>query len=105
VRVLLDECVPRKLGALLSGHEVLTVPRAGLAGITNGKLLAQAEESFEAFITLDHKMLFQQNLSAVLLKIIVVRATTNRLEDIKIHIPAILGALETMLAGEIMVID
>lgn len=40
MKVLLDECLPRKLGRLLIGHDVSTVPEAGWAGVTNGKLLA-----------------------------------------------------------------
>lgn len=40
MRVLLDECLPRRLGLELSGHMVSTVPQAGWAGISNGKLLA-----------------------------------------------------------------
>ena len=40
VRLLLDECMPRKLKRDLVGHDVLTVPEAGWAGITNGELPA-----------------------------------------------------------------
>ena len=32
MRVLLDECIPRKLKSALPGHECQTVPEAGLAG-------------------------------------------------------------------------
>lgn len=41
MRVLLDECVPRKLRRELSGHEVLTVTEQGWSGIKNGKLLSR----------------------------------------------------------------
>lgn len=37
--VLLDECVPRKLKALLAGHLCTTVPEAELSGKKNGELL------------------------------------------------------------------
>jgi nicotinamidase-related amidase len=40
MRVILDECLPRRLGLDLSGHLVSTVPLAGWAGVSNGKLLA-----------------------------------------------------------------
>ncbi len=39
MRILLDECLPRRLGLELVDHLVLTVPQAGWAGISNGKLL------------------------------------------------------------------
>ncbi len=42
MRILLDEDLPRRLGSLLVGHDVSTVPRCGWAGVKNGKLLALA---------------------------------------------------------------
>jgi hypothetical protein len=42
LRVLLDECLPRRFGAALQGHVVTTVPQAGWAGLTNGALLPLA---------------------------------------------------------------
>jgi len=40
VRVLLDECVDRRLGRQFSSHAVKTVPEMGWATIRNGDLLA-----------------------------------------------------------------
>jgi len=42
VRVLLDECVDRRLAIEILGHDVETVPDVGWAGVTNGELLARA---------------------------------------------------------------
>ena len=54
MRVLLDECVPRKFKFSISGHNCRTVPEAGFAGKTNGELLVLAErDGFEVFLTLD----------------------------------------------------
>jgi hypothetical protein len=50
VKVLLDECVDRRLGHDLVGHIVTTVPRKGWAGIKNGDLLALAEKEFDVFV-------------------------------------------------------
>jgi hypothetical protein len=44
VKILLDECVDRRLARDLAGHSVTTVPRDGWAGIKNGDLLALAEK-------------------------------------------------------------
>ncbi len=55
MKVLLDECVPRKFKRSLLGHDSYTVPEAGFAGKTNGELLSLAESSgFEVFLTVDH---------------------------------------------------
>lgn len=54
MKVLLDECVPRKFKDSLTGHECRTVPEAGWAGKKNGELLSLAEQAdFEVFLTVD----------------------------------------------------
>lgn len=93
MRILLDEPVPRRLGALLVGHEVTTVPRSGWAGIKNGKLLTLAAASFDAFLTTDRNIEFQQNLSALPIAVLVVVAKSNRMKDITPLVPDILEAL------------
>ncbi len=42
MRILLDECLPRRLKAQFPSHVVLTVPEAGGAGKKNGELLRAA---------------------------------------------------------------
>lgn len=65
MRVILDECLPRRLGRELIGHNVTTVPQAGWAGSTNGKLLARIAGNFDAFVTVDKNLPSQQNTSAL----------------------------------------
>jgi hypothetical protein len=74
MRVLLDECLPRKLKNHLPGHECCTVPEAALAGKKNGELLLLAEKSgFEIFLTLDRGMEYQQNLKGRVITVILNR--------------------------------
>jgi len=47
MRLLLDECVDRRLAPLLEGHEVTTVPRLGWAGLDGSGLLSRAERDSE----------------------------------------------------------
>ena len=49
MKVLLDECVPRKLRRELADHEVQTVTEQGWSGIKNGNLLALAASEFNVF--------------------------------------------------------
>jgi len=39
VKILLDECVDRRLATAIAGHDVKTVRQMGWAGIKNGNLL------------------------------------------------------------------
>ena len=62
MKVLLDECVPRKLKREIANHEVVTVTEHGWSGIVNGELLKLAETEFDIFLTVDQNLSFQQNL-------------------------------------------
>ena len=81
MRVLLDECVPRKLKffSIEAGHECQTASEAGFSGVENGELLALAEGSFDVLITVDKNIRHQQAL-------IVLRSVSNDLDDIRPHI-------------------
>lgn len=101
MRVLIDECVDRRLAAKLLGHEVSTVPQAGWAAINNGQLLALAEKQFDVFLTVDRNLSFQQHLPRFEIAVVVVRASTNRLHDLLPLVPRILDALPVAKRGEV----
>ena len=94
MRILLDESVPEKLGRLLVGHSFSTVQRQGWTSVKNGKLLALAKDHFDLLLTADKGMEYQQNQETLPVAILVVRASSNRLEDLVRALPAILAALE-----------
>jgi len=96
MRILLDESVPEKLGKLLVGHSCSTVQRQGWASVKNGKLLALAMDQFDVLLTADKGMEYQQNQVTLPVAILVVRAKTNRLEDLALAVPLILSALSEM---------
>ena len=89
MRVLLDECLPRRLGKLLTGHVVSTVPREGWASIKNGKLLALAEQKFDVFLTHDSCQDDQQNLSKFNIAVIALKAPSNDITDLLPLLPEI----------------
>jgi hypothetical protein len=53
MKLLLDECLPRKLKSLFSqsGHLCITVREAGFGSKENGELLALAEGNFDQWAT------------------------------------------------------
>ena len=97
MRILLDESVPARLGALLTGHTSVTVQRQGWTSIKNGKLLALAAEAgFDVLLTADKGMEYQQNLAVLPVSILIMSAKTNRVEDLALAIPNVLAALAGM---------
>jgi hypothetical protein len=104
VKILLDECVDRRLAKELSGHLVETVPKMGWAGLKNGDLLTLAEKQFDIFITVDRNLSLQQNLPRFNIAVLVLHAPTNRLEDLKLLVPNILAVLPTAKVRQVVTI-
>ena len=104
MKLLLDECIDRKLAREFPDHEVKTVPQMGWAGVKNGELLALAEAAFDVFITVDRNLSFEQNLTQFDIAVIVLHASSNRLADLKPLAPEILALLATVVKGQATVI-
>ena len=93
MRVLLDECVPRRLRNDLLGHDIVTVVEMGWSGVKNGELLALAAEHFECFLTVDANIEKQQHVPAIPVAILLVRVLSNDPVTLAALAPAILEAL------------
>jgi predicted nuclease of predicted toxin-antitoxin system len=93
VRVLLDECLPRRLKRDLVGHDVRTAPEMGWASKSNGELLALAAADFDVFLTSDRNLSHQQNLSVFDIAILVLVAASNRIDDLRPLVPRVLEVL------------
>jgi predicted nuclease of predicted toxin-antitoxin system len=98
MRVLVDECAPKALKRSLNahGHECLTVQEAGWAGRENGELLALAEAEFDALVTLDTNLRYQQNLAGRRIAIVVILSRSNRLGYLSRHFVACAEARKTI---------
>jgi hypothetical protein len=102
MKLLLDECVPRKLKENLPGHDCRSVSDEGWVGKKNGELLALAEEfGFRVFFTLDRGLEYQQNLKPRNIAVLLIRAKSNRLADLLPHVPEILRVLDKLQPGQL----
>lgn len=101
MKILLDECLPKKLKHEVEADEVKTVPEMGWAGKKNGELLRLAEQEFDVLLTNDQNLESQQNLKQFDLAFIVLVAYTNDIEDLKPLMPAPNEATKTIQPGEI----
>ena len=90
---------------MLTGFDCQTCSYANLAGLKNGALLSAAESAgFDVLVTIDQQIPYQQNISNRHIAIIVIRARSNRLADLKLLLPAIVEALESIESGRILVV-
>ena len=99
MRLLLDECVPARLRKVLPSHQVSTVVQEGWSGIKNGKLLALTAANFDAFITVDKNLPYQQDTSSLPVAVVVLDALSNELPYLLPLIPALEEALANLKPG------
>ena len=76
MKILFDHGTPAPLRRSLAGQEISTAYEMGWAKLSNGDLLAAAEKYFDAFITTDQNLRYQQNLSGRRLAILVLPTTS-----------------------------
>jgi hypothetical protein len=103
MKLLLDECVPRKLKNHLFGVECRTVPEAGFAGKKNGELLSLAEQAgFQVFLTVDRGIEYEQNLRQRKIGVIVIHSKSSRLDDLLPHATQILKVVGSIESGQLV---
>ena len=98
MKVLLDECVPTPLRKVLPNHQVVTIDELGWKGIKNGALVAKAIGQFDALITADKNLRYQQNLSAR--GIAILELPTNHWPTLRRYVAEIQRALDTLKPNE-----
>ena len=102
MKVLIDECLPRRLTKALIRHEAKTVQQMGWSRKSNGELLALMTGQFDVFVTIDSNIIFQQNLRNLPVGLVVLRAKSNKFEDVEPLVPAVLTALMSIKTGDVI---
>lgn len=102
MKILIDECLPRKLKNELPEHEVKTVQEAGWAGKKNGALLRLMAGMFDVFITIDNNLEDQQALANQPVIFVVLAAVNNKLETLLPLMPDVRAALVTLQPGQVV---
>lgn len=96
MRLVLDESVPAGLRRSLRTHSVRTVVEMGWGGVKNGALLALAAKEFDAFLTVDKNLPYQQNLADLPITVIVLEAYSNEISALVPLIPKLELALANL---------
>ncbi|MCY4441771.1 MAG: hypothetical protein OXE53_16390 [Deltaproteobacteria bacterium] len=104
MRVLLDECLPRRLRRELAAYDVQTVPEMGWAGLKNGRLLHLAASHFDVFLTVDGSIEHQQNVSTLEICVVTLRAKSNDIEALLPLMPAVRDVLLDVEPGQVVTV-
>jgi hypothetical protein len=100
MRILFDHGTPAPLRRALTGHTVSTAYEMGWTELDNGALLKAAETDFEALITTDQNLRYQQNLTGQRLAILVLPTTSW--PKIRAHEREVVAAVNALSAGDVV---
>lgn len=103
MRILLDACVPADFRHdIASAGTVETARFAGLSRLSNGALLTAMAGLFDVLVTVDTSLRHQNTIVGRPVAVIVLRAPTNDISDLRPLVPAILTALATIRPGTVV---
>ena len=102
MRILLDECLPKRLIRALLPHDAQLAQQVGWAGVKNGRLLALAAPQFDVFVTIDQELEHQQNLATLPIAVVVLRAESNRFADVAPLVPELLTTLDQLVPRKLV---
>lgn len=101
MKILLDECVSRKVKSFLSEFDVYTVAEMGFKGLKNGKLLTQAvADGFDIVLTIDKNIDSQQNMSKYDLTLVILDVLKSNVKFFEELIPIFKSQIESYQKGE-----
>lgn len=98
MKILFDQGTPAPLRRYLASHEIATAHEMGWGNLSNGDLLAVAENAFTAFITTDQNLRYQQNLAGRRLAILVLPTTSW--PEIQKYINKVADAVDALNPGD-----
>ncbi|MEZ4849089.1 MAG: hypothetical protein R3B93_10835 [Bacteroidia bacterium] len=106
MKILLDECVTKKLKAHLSEFSVYTVGEMGFSGLKNGKLLAEAQKhGFDILLTIDKNIDSQQNIGKYALSLVVFDVEKSNIKYFVDLIPQFKSQIKSYQKGKVYVIE
>ncbi len=106
MKILLDECVTKRLKKHLSEYEVFTVLELNLGGKKNGVLMTYCvENNFDILLTIDKNLMFQQNLEQYPVAIAVLNCQTSKIEELVTFLPSFKSQLAKFQKHKVYIIE
>lgn len=98
MNLLFDQGTPAPLRKALVEHRVETAFERGWSTLLNGQLIAAAEAAgFDALVTTDRNLKYQQNRSQRRIAVVVLLSTSW--PRIQRHLPRVVAEIDTLVVG------
>ena len=101
-RLLVDECVPRRLARALAELGAITVQQAGWTGFKNGKLLSRAAGSFDVLFTVDRDFAGLVDTVPHPIGVVILQVGSTDFDVLIEHVDAVKAAIETVKLGSVV---
>ncbi|MDQ3491037.1 MAG: hypothetical protein M3449_08230 [Acidobacteriota bacterium] len=107
MKILLDENLPRKLKLSIGdAHEVRTVREQSWLGKRNGELLGlMTLDGFDAFVTIDKNLQYQQNLNRFPIKLFILDSPNNKIETLRPYLEELERLLKERQTDQITLVE
>lgn len=106
MRILLDECVTKRLKPHLPLHEVATVTEKGWSGLKNGQLMTVAAgEGFDVLLTIDKNLQHQQNVGKFPLIVVILNSPSSKLEMLVTFLPSFEKQIPVFTKGSACLVE
>jgi hypothetical protein len=106
MKILLDECITKRLKPYLAEFEVFTVSQMKWNGIKNGKLMTLCiDNGFDLLLTIDKNMMHQQNLDKYELTVAVLNSATSKIEELILFMPSLKMQVDKLEKYKAYIID
>ena len=106
MKLLLDECLPKRLKSSFQDFEVYTVSELGWSGVKNGKLMSLCIlNHFDILLTIDKNLLYQQNLEKYSLTIVVLNSVTSKIDELVLFVPSFLKQMHHFEKNKAYIIE
>ena len=103
MKILLDEDLPHQLRHEIAGHQIFTTAYMGWSGVENGDLLQRAADAgFDALITNDRGLEYEQDQSSLPLAVVVLILRENTIEAIRPLYPQLANTLGNLKSRELV---
>lgn len=106
MKILLDECVTKRLKKYLKEFDVFTVTELQLSGIKNGTLMSYCvENKFDILLSIDKNLLHQQKIERFALSIVIFNCVSSKIEELSTFIPSFKLNIENFKKNKAYIIE
>jgi len=102
MKIVIDECLPKRITQFFEKGSAYTVPKIGLSGSKDTELLNELDKrEIDIFITIDGNIEYQQQFMNRTFGTVVIISVSNRFNDLLHLKDKILKAVDTVSKGKI----